>query len=1403
MKKFILFASVFAGLFAAASCQQEKLEPEMNGSVTYEISLPTAPQTKGDNGYSSYDLHYEVYKTADASALETASLLFEKTVQMTGNTTKVTLDLLNDQDYTILFWANKQGTEYFDLTNLRNVVVKAPITANNDDRDAFCGKDQIIQHDGAQTKTVTLTRPFAQVNIGTIVPSQNQIGYDVTPSKSYVKISDIPTAFNVFTGLPEGQATAIEFSTEDNPADIPSGNLKVNDDESSYKWVAMNYIVVPESVVEVYYEITTANGVVKNTINNVPVKKNYRTNIIGNLLTSNATYNIVILPGFEGDNGAHVEVINEGVIKNINGDYEITNEKGLAYAINNLFVDANGVANTATFYVKPGIYDMAQHAIKDITVTSGTLKVYDSEPVVTRSVVIGGVVIEGLTKALINTVEEGATVFFSGITVTDFNGTDDAAALVQNNEGKVVLAGCQILDENGAPDQDTKLVGGKAPVEVVKGEEEAGELIYTAEQLAAAFADETVESIALGADIALENTLVFPEGRIATLDLRGWVLTVAEPEATYVLNNYGTLKIKDSYTTGAVKARGIYNGYVAEGEPVSTAKLTIESGTFNAMGTNGGAAVYNYGQVEVKGGAFTSIGGYSLNNQSGASMSVAEGVKINNGIYNNGAALTINGGEIEGNRSGCHVVYSYNSTVTINGGTIHNNNSGNSTLMAAGTSEMTVNGGTFSIKDGRVEGNSNTWTSCLTDTQNSAVLTVNGGTFNGGFRVQAGTTMNINGGSFNDCFGSNYNIYGTVNVKGGTYTDVTALNFAKNFAHKDYKLVGETIVPKVYVVEAGEDKYESIQEAVDAVEDGATIKLINDLSISETSDPNGNAVYYTGDKSLVFDLNGKTLTGNTSNAVFRFQKAEGEENTITIQNGTVEALENTWSAISIGSSSSSKTIVNLVDLTIKSQKANDMAVRARTGSSFTLTNCNVTAINGAGAIVAGGGDVTITETIVSQTGVYNWNSVALGVSSGAKMIVNSGVFTSDPDGNEKGTWVAYVMSSGGTLEINGGTFNGTVAETANASNACGLICADRAAVVNIKGGTFNSNGAILDMRNNVGTQPNPVANLSGGTFSADPRVSGLYSSNLILVADGCVVKETENGRFTIGRPVAKVGNTEYGSIDEAIAAWTNNATLTLLSDVTLSDVVTLKSTEHHILNLATYTMTAASGKNAIEITCNGRSSASYALTVNADATNPGGITATGNACIYYKKSDSTKDRPIILINNGVFTGSYSINSISNGNTNCPQVWINGGVFNSYMNLTKNLLQVKGGTFHAAINCTGDQNAYRLIAGGRFKSWQFMTADAPNKFAVSSTMSKDSSGNWIGTYDIGVYVDDEGYLVVGGPVITEFGDKFAAKATNATKWSSYLKYSSAAEHGLYYTNADAAIKKHGADYVTLK
>ncbi|MBR3864542.1 MAG: hypothetical protein IKJ19_05490 [Clostridia bacterium] len=270
--------------------------------------------------------------------------------------------------------------------------------------------------------------------------------------------------------------------------------------------------------------------------------------------------------------------------------------------------------------------------------------------------------------------------------------------------------------------------------------------------------------------------------------------------------------------------------------------------------------------------------------------------------------------------------------------------------------------------------------------------------------------------------------------------------------------------------------------------------------------------------------------------------------------------------------------------------------------------------------------------------------------------------------------------------------------------------------------------------------------------------------------------------------VAKVGNTEYSTIDEAIAKWTNGTTLTLLADVTLSDVISLSSTEHHILDLSTYTMTAASKKDAIQIVCNGQSSETYCLTINADATNPGGITATGKACIYYKKTASTKDRPITRINEGIFNGSYSVNfSSSNSGTNCPTLQINGGTFNSYFSATKCKLIINNGIFNASINCTGDSTAYRHISLGKFKQFQFLTADAVNKFGIGSNWDQCKAGN----YDRFLYVDKDGYLNVVNSKPADLD--FEAK-TDYSTFSSYLKYSSAAANGLYYEKVEVAIEK---------
>ena len=1378
MKKFIFSLSALAALLLAGSCQRENLEPaQQGGTVTYTVQVPQDIATKAD-GDVVFTLHYQVYRK-DANG-QLTTLFYKGTEDFDQGTADVHLDFVKDQKFKVLFWAQqKNGAQAYDITDLRSVSLKT-LVANDTTAEVFAGSDDVDNCESAQGGDVVLVRPVAQLNIATTAAGL-QLGTTatVTPKQSMVIVDGLYDTYNVATGTAGRKASRTYAGPTDDTPNVPGSDFK----GTAYKLMATNYLgFIPQAGdnVEVTFTIYTENdGNIEHTVSNVPVKANYQTNILGNLISAAADYKVTLEDW--ADAGKDMDVLTDGLVKNINGDSEVSSVNGLAYAINNLFVDANGVANAKTFYVKPGLYDMAQQAINDITVTSGTLKVYDTEAVVTRSATTGSVVIKGLKKALIRKVGEDATVFFSGITITDFNGADNAAALVQNNEGKVVLAGCNIDNEEG---QNTKLVGGNDPVEVEKGEEEAGNLIYTAEQLAAAFADETVESIALGADITLENTLVFPEGRTATLDLRGWKLTVNEPASNYAINNHGTLTIKDSYATGEVNARGIYNGYVAGGA-ITDAELTIISGTFNAMGTNGGAAVYNYGKAFINGGKFQSNGGYGLNSQTGAEMTV-NSADVRGGIYNCGT-LTVTESKVYQHLSGKHCIYNSQGSVTIESGEF-DSESGNELIFADGQNASVV------IEGGEFHKTAKSWLYAAA-TGKDITFTITGGTHYGYVNEPEMTV-------------DTFRPYGDpIVVTGGSYNfDVT------KWCAKDYKAVknAETamwdVEKKVYVAKIGEDGYESLQEAVEAVEDGETITFVADVKQVD-------GIIIT-DKNITVDLNDKTFTvsegASTNNRNFKINGSS----VVTITNGTMVAAGEYSSGAygTLRTEGSAK--VTLTGVKLYNYRGNGLNVKALSGTTVTITDTEIYSEYG-GGVEAAGGTVELTNVKVEQKGMYTapYNSMAISVNGGGTATVNSGTYSTvcitaeeaNNQGTSHGPWCAGVLNSGGTLIIKGGTFsNDNFGDNSLATYARGLLLADTAANIQIEGGIFNALKAIVDVTNNLGdASRQPSVTLAGGDFSADPRVSGLYASHLISVAEGCVVKENENGRFTIGRPVAKVGNIEYGSIDEAVAAWTNNATLTLLSDVTLSDVVTLKSTEHHILNLGTYTMTAASGKNAIEITCNGRSSASYALTVNADATNPGGITATGKACIYYKKSDTTKDRPIILINNGVFTGSYSINSISNGNTNCTQVWINGGVFNSYMNLTKNLLKVSGGTFHAAINCTGDQNAYRLIAGGRFKSWQFMTADAPNKFAVSSTMSKDGNGNWIGTYDVGCYVDSEGYLVVGGPVITEFGDKFAAKATNATKWSSYLKYSSAAEHGLYYVDAEMAKTKHGETNVVLK
>ena len=278
---------------------------------------------------------------------------------------------------------------------------------------------------------------------------------------------------------------------------------------------------------------------------------------------------------------------------------------------------------------------------------------------------------------------------------------------------------------------------------------------------------------------------------------------------------------------------------------------------------------------------------------------------------------------------------------------------------------------------------------------------------------------------------------------------------------------------------------------------------------------------------------------------------------------------------------------------------------------------------------------------------------------------------------------------------------------------------------------------------------------------------------------------------TFAANVAKVGNTQYATIDEAIANWTNGSTLTLLSNVTLSKTIELSSTEYHVLDLGTYTMTAASSKDAIQIVNNGRTSASFALDIKADAENPGGITATGKAVV--RHSGSAKDRPITRFYNGVFNATYIVHHSGNNGANSPSFYFYGGVYNGTIYTNRSTNQFYGGTFNGSLQMSVDSSAYTLIAGGTFSMLSNMMGSSLNsgKFTIGSAK---------GVYDKEVYIDDNGNYVVAAAKPAEGIEAAVAKKPGTNDYFAYSKV--ATEGALNYTDAVVALKNNTSATVTI-
>ena len=309
MKKLIYCAlALAAGLFAA-SCQQENLEPVQGGNtVTFTVEIPEVATKAIGDAENVDNLVYAVYRvTGENEADAKANLTPEKFVYQDHNSvlngkSTVSLELINDQAYLILFWA-QVGNTWFDNEyqfGTKKVTYPSGLVANNDKYSAFYGVSYIDDVKGPATKDITLHRPFAQINVATNDPEN----YNVVINKTSVTVANAASGFDV---AKEEAIVTPDYSVSFEAAQMPENEiLTVNNvtyktgvqntgskENDEHHYVAMNYVFAAGNV-NVSYVIDTDHGTVSNTINNVPVAKNYRTNIVGGLLTSNVDYEVTI-----------------------------------------------------------------------------------------------------------------------------------------------------------------------------------------------------------------------------------------------------------------------------------------------------------------------------------------------------------------------------------------------------------------------------------------------------------------------------------------------------------------------------------------------------------------------------------------------------------------------------------------------------------------------------------------------------------------------------------------------------------------------------------------------------------------------------------------------------------------------------------------------------------------------------------------------------------------------------------------------------------------------------------------------------------------------------------------------------------------------------------------------------
>ena len=303
MKKVLLGWVAIAGMLFASSCSKETEMPAASGNevtISLNVGVERVLSTRAiSDGTGANKLVYQILDEAGAPVGDVV------TKESVSFPVQETVTLIKGKTYKMVAWAQNGSCAAYDLEAFPTVSVDYTGAVNNDEtRDAFFKTVEFEVYDGMESVSVTLKRPFAQINVGTL--------QETAIVKSSMVVKGGYSEIDLTDGSVAGGLEEITFAA----AEVPSEELKVKaaDEETAYKWLSMSYVLINEKEnLEVTFSFENEAGEPINELNvpAVPVERNHRTNLLGTF-TVDVDFDIDTDGGYDGDNDEDVDFTKPG-----------------------------------------------------------------------------------------------------------------------------------------------------------------------------------------------------------------------------------------------------------------------------------------------------------------------------------------------------------------------------------------------------------------------------------------------------------------------------------------------------------------------------------------------------------------------------------------------------------------------------------------------------------------------------------------------------------------------------------------------------------------------------------------------------------------------------------------------------------------------------------------------------------------------------------------------------------------------------------------------------------------------------------------------------------------------------------------------------------------------------------